>query len=183
MASGGAGGTTHMVGELIKVMTGVDMRHVPYSGACAALAALLVGKAHVMLDLIPSTDGDNQDWQATGTCGYLDAAFRRASEHFSPERFCAWIGGSVWGGIGVSRSTPAEIIAKLNSEINSALLGPSIRMRIAEVGYTPFASSPADFGKFIADETEVRRHQAGLRPIYNGLNCIVPDRRMASSVD
>jgi tripartite-type tricarboxylate transporter receptor subunit TctC len=167
MASGGNGGTTHVVGELFKVMSGVDIRHVPYRGSSPALADLLAGNAHVMFDLIPPL----MEPIKTGKLRLLAVTTTERSDilptapplsDFVPEYDAAF-----WGGIGVPKGTPSEIIDKLNSEIRSALRDRTIMMRIADVGYGAFAGSPADFGRFIAAETEKWAKVvkvAGLRP-------------------
>jgi tripartite-type tricarboxylate transporter receptor subunit TctC len=154
MASGGTGGTTHVVGELFKVMTGVDMRHVPYRGSPAALAGLIEGQAHVMFDLVPPLIES------------VKAGKLRVLAVSAPQRlevlpdvptvgdFVRGYEATFWGGIGAPRDTPAEIIDKLSQEINAALSDPAVEARIADVGYTVFASSPGDFGKFIAAETD-----------------------------
>ncbi len=154
MASAGNGGTTHVVGELFKVMTGVDMRHVPYRGSPPALAALLGGNAQVMFDLIPPLIEPIKTGKLRAPA--VTTAQRSGTLPSVPplSDFVPGYEAAFWGGIGVPKDTPAEIIDKLNREISTALLDPTIKARIADVGYVAFASSPADFGKFIVEETE-----------------------------
>ncbi len=154
MASAGNGGTTHVVGELFKVMTGVDMRHVPYRGSPPALAALLGGNAQVMFDLIPPLIEPIKTGKLRALA--VTTAQRSGTLPSVPplSDFVPGYEAAFWGGIGVPKDTPAEIIDKLNREISTALLDPTIKARIADVGYVAFASSPADFGKFIVEETE-----------------------------
>jgi tripartite-type tricarboxylate transporter receptor subunit TctC len=156
-----------VVGELFKVMSGVDIGHVPYRGSSPALADLLAGNAQVMFDLIPPL----MEPIKTGKLRPLAVTTTERSDmlptapplsDFVPEYDAAF-----WGGIGVPKGTPSEIIDKLNSEIRSALRDRTIMMRIADVGYGAFAGSPADFGRFIAAETEKWAKVvkvAGLRP-------------------
>jgi tripartite-type tricarboxylate transporter receptor subunit TctC len=154
MASSGNGGTTHVVGELLKIIAGVDIRHVPYRGSSPALADLLVGKAHVMFDLVPPL----MEPIKTGKLRALAVTTEQRSDALpdtpSLSDFVPGYEAAFWGGIGAPKETPVEIINELNTEINAALLDPAITKRVADVGYTAFASSPADFGKFIATETE-----------------------------
>jgi len=154
MASAGNGGTTHVVGELFKVMSGVDMRHVPYRGSASALADLLAGKAHVMFDLIPALIEPIK----TGKLRPLSVTTMQRSDLLPSapplSDFVAGYDAAFWGGVGVPKGTSSEIIDKLNTEIRSALLDRTITMRISDVGYTAFAGSPAEFGGFIAAETE-----------------------------
>ncbi len=154
MASAGNGGTTHVVGELFKVMTGVDMRHVPYRGSPPARAALLGGNAQVMFDLIPPLIEPIKTGKLRALA--VTTAQRSGTLPSVPplSDFVPGYEAAFWGGIGVPKDTPAEIIDKLNREISTALLDPTIKARIADVGYVAFASSPADFGKFIVEETE-----------------------------
>src|SRR5258706_7121158 len=154
MASAGNGGTTHVVGELFKVMTGVDMRHVPYRGSPPALAALLGGNAQGMFDLIPPLIEPIKTGKLRALA--VTTAQRSGTLPSVPPLtdFVPGYEAAFWGGIGVPTDTPAAIIDKLNREISTALLDPTIKARIADVGYVAFASSPADFGKFIVEETE-----------------------------
>jgi tripartite-type tricarboxylate transporter receptor subunit TctC len=154
MASGGNGGTTHVIGELFKVMTGVDMHHVPYRGSPAAHAGVIDGQAHVTFDLVPPLIESVK-------AGKLRVLAVSAAQRLEVVPDLPTVGDFVpgyeatfWGGIGAPRDTPAEIIDKLSQEINAALADATVEARIADVGYTVFASSPGDFGKFIAAETE-----------------------------
>jgi tripartite-type tricarboxylate transporter receptor subunit TctC len=151
--SGGIGGQTHVVGEMFKMMAGIDMVHVPYRGIAPALTDLLAGQVQVMFAAIASS------------LGYIRAGKLRALAVTSTMRsemlpgiptmgdFLPGFESSVWQGVGAPSNTPAEIVNKLNTEINSALADPKIKMR-ADLGGTVLPGSPADFGKLIADETE-----------------------------
>jgi tripartite-type tricarboxylate transporter receptor subunit TctC len=154
MASGGNGSPAHVAGELFKMMTGVDMVHVPYRGAAPALTDLLGGQVHVTFLDMPSSI----EYIRTGKLRALAMTTAVRSEAL-PEiptvsEFVPGYEASTWNGIGAPKNTLAEIIDKLNKEINAGLVDPQLKARLAELGGTVLALSPADFGKFIADETE-----------------------------
>jgi tripartite-type tricarboxylate transporter receptor subunit TctC len=154
MASGGIGATTHLAGELFKVMTGVDMVHVPYRGLAASLTDLLGGQVQVTFASVPSS------------IAYIKAGKLRALAITTATRwdilpdiptvaeFVPGYEASIWFGVGAPKATPAEIVNKLNKEINAGLDDPKLKARLIDLGGTLLAGSPADFDKFIADETE-----------------------------
>jgi tripartite-type tricarboxylate transporter receptor subunit TctC len=154
IASGGQGTPSHLAGELFKMMTGVEMVHVPYRGTAPALTDLLGGQVQVMFGSI------------TSSIAYIKAGKLRALAVTSITRsdelpdiptvgdFVTGYEASNWYGIGVPKGTPAEIIDKLNKEISAAFDDPKFTARLADLGSTALPGSPADFGKFIADETE-----------------------------
>ena len=154
MASSGIGGVSHVSGELFKMMTGVDMVHVPYRGAAPALTDMIGGQVQVMFD------------NAASSIEYIRAGKLRALAVTTATRaqvlpdlptvseFVAGYEASTVTGVGAPRGTPAEIIDKLNNEINAALTDPKMKARLADLGGTALALSPAAFGKLIADETE-----------------------------
>jgi tripartite-type tricarboxylate transporter receptor subunit TctC len=154
MASAGNGSTTHLSGELFKMMTGVNMLHVPYRGAPPALTDLIAGQVQVYFSNLP------------GSIEYIRAGKLRALAVTTATRsealpdvpavgdFVPGYESSAWFGLGVPRDTPAEIIDKLNKEVNAGLADPKLKARLADLGGTVLAGSPADFSKLIADETE-----------------------------
>ncbi len=154
MASAGNGTGPHVAGELFKMMTGVDMIHVPYRGGGPALTDLLAGRVQVMF-LGP-----------VGSIEYIRAGKLRALAVTTATRsdalpdiptvgeFVPGYESSSWFGVGAPKNTPAEIVERLNKEINAALADPKMKARFADMGATVFASSPADFGKLMAEETE-----------------------------
>jgi tripartite-type tricarboxylate transporter receptor subunit TctC len=154
MASSGIGSTSHVVGELFKMMTGVDMAHVPYRGAAPAMTDLLAGQVQVYFSPTP------------GSIEYIESGRLRALGVTTATRWGAlpavpaigeFVSGyeaSGWWGIGVPKNTPTEVINELNKEINAALADPKLTARLAELGSTVLALSPAQFGKMIADTTE-----------------------------
>jgi len=154
MASNGNGTTAHVAGELFKLMTGVDMVHVPYRGPEPALTDLLAGKVQVRFG-IPL---ESIEYIRAGKLPVL-AVTTAARSGVLPDtptvgEFVPGYETSAFFGIGAPQSTPAEIVEKLNREINAALSDPMIRARLGEMGGTVLAGTPADFSKLIADETE-----------------------------
>jgi tripartite-type tricarboxylate transporter receptor subunit TctC len=153
MASAGNGSTIHVSGELFKMMTGVNMVHVPYRGAAPALTDLMGGRVQVMFDNIPTSI----EYIRAGKLRPLAVTGAMRSE-LLPEvptvaDFVPGYEASAWYGIGAPRNTPAEIISKLNSEIKVIVADPEFTARMAAVGATVLRGSAAEFGKFVADET------------------------------
>jgi tripartite-type tricarboxylate transporter receptor subunit TctC len=154
MASPGNGTMSHMSGELFKVMTGVNMVHVPYRGGAPALTDLIAGQVQVMF-ISP-----------VGSIEYIRAGKLRALGVTTATRSEAlpdvptmgdYVPGyeaSAWFGIGAPKGTSPETVDQLNKEINAGLANPKIKARLAALGASVLVGSPADFGKLIADETE-----------------------------
>jgi len=153
-ASAGIGGVTHVAGELFKMLAGVEMRHVPYRGAGPALTDLLGGQVQIMFDIMPSSI----EYIRAGKLRALAVTTATRSEALpdlpTVGDFVPGYEASAWFGIGAPRNTPADVVGKLNKEINAVLSDPKIRVRIADLGGTVLAGSPADFGKLIVEETE-----------------------------
>jgi len=154
MASGGTGTAGHMSGELFKMMAGVNMVHVPYRGEGPALTDMLGGHVQAMFGTMPASI----EYVRAGKLRPLAVTSARRSE-LLPDLptvgdFVPGYETSAWQGVGAPKATPVDIIDKLNREINAALADPKIKSRVADMGGTVLAGSPADFGKFIADETE-----------------------------
>jgi tripartite-type tricarboxylate transporter receptor subunit TctC len=154
MASGGNGAPSHIAGELFKMMASVDMLHVPYRGAAPALTDLLGGQVQVYFGPMPSSI----EYIKTGKLRALAVTTATRSEALpdlpTVGDFLPGYEASTWFGVGAPKNTPVEIVDKLNTEINAGLADPKMKARIADLGGTVFSGSPADFGKFIADETE-----------------------------
>jgi tripartite-type tricarboxylate transporter receptor subunit TctC len=154
MASAGNGTAVHISGELFKMMTGVDMVHVPYRGTPAAMTDLFGGRVQVIFDNMP------------GSIGYIRAGKLRplavttaARSELLPQipplaDFVPGYDASAWYGVGAPRNTPAEIIDKLNQAINAALADPALQARLIDLGGTISPGTPADLGRFVAQETE-----------------------------
>jgi tripartite-type tricarboxylate transporter receptor subunit TctC len=153
MASAGNGTPHHVAGELFKMMAGVNLIHVPYRGEALAVPDLISGQVQVMFGVVP------------GSLGYIRSGKLRALAVASAMRlevlpdvptvgeFLPGYEASGWYGVVAPKAVPTEIVEKLNKEINAALADPKMKARLADLGCTPFASSPAEFGKFIAAET------------------------------
>ena len=154
MGSGGIGSIQHISGELFKMMTGVNLVHVPYRGGAPAIADLLGGKVQVIFDALIESIG----YIRAGRLRPLAVTTATRSEAL-PEiptvgDYVPGYETSGWFGVGVPRNTPAVIIDRLNKEINAGLADPRIKARFADLGATVFMGSPTDFGKFIAEDTE-----------------------------
>jgi tripartite-type tricarboxylate transporter receptor subunit TctC len=154
MGTGGAGGPDHASGELLQLMTGIKMTHVPYRGTAPALTDLLSGQVQMVFCTIPSA------------LQYIKAGTLRAIAVTSATRLGSMpeipmVGETVpgyesaqWYGVGTPAGTPSAIIATLNKEVNTALADPKMKARLDDLGGIPLSMSPEDFGKFLANETE-----------------------------
>ena len=154
MASPGNGSPNHVSGELFKMMTGVDMVHVPYRSGGPALTDLLGGQMQVMF---PATVSSIEYIRAGRLRALAVTAATRSDELPDIPTVAEFVPGyeaSNWFGVGAPKATPAEIVEKLNEEINAGLADPKIKARLAELGAVVLAGSPADFGKLIAEDTE-----------------------------
>jgi tripartite-type tricarboxylate transporter receptor subunit TctC len=154
MASGGVGNSTHLAGELFKMMTGVEMFHVPYRGSAPALADLISGQVQVMFDLTPSSIGYIRTGQLRPLAVTTATRVPALPDLPTVGDFVPGYEASAVGGIGAPKGTPVEIIQTLNAAINAGLSDPAVKARYASLGSVPNPSSSADFGKLIAAETE-----------------------------
>ncbi len=154
MASSGNGSTIHVSGELFKMMTGVNMVHVPYRGGAPALTDMISGQVQVMFDNVPTSI----EFIRAGKLRALAVTTATRSEVLpdlpTVADFVPGYEASAWYGVGVPKGTPDDIIDKLNKEINAILADPKAKARLADLGASLLAGSPADFGKLVADETE-----------------------------
>ncbi len=154
MGSGTTGAAMHMSGELFKIMAGIDMVHVFYRGAGPALTDLLAGQVQVSFPTMPASI----EYIRTGKLRALAVTTAKRSDALpdipTVGEFLPGYEGSNWYGLGVPKATPAEIVNKLNKEVNAALDDPKMAARLADLGGTPLLGSPVQFGKLIAEETE-----------------------------
>jgi tripartite-type tricarboxylate transporter receptor subunit TctC len=154
MASAGNGSAPHMAGELFKMMAGVNLVHVPYRGQGPALTDLLGGQVQVLFAATPGTT----EYITTGKLRALAVTSASRAEMLPELKtvgdFVPGYEASQWYGIGAPRSTPVEIVDKLNKEINAAIADPGMKARFAAIGGEPLPGSPAEFGKLITEETE-----------------------------
>ena len=153
-ASAGIGTASHLAGQLFNTITGANLQHVPYRGDGPAMADLIAGQVQVGFATM------------TASIGYIRADRLRPLAVCTIKRsealpdiptvaeFVPGFEASSWFGIAAPKGTPAEIIERLNLEINGGLADPTIKTRLAEMGGTPLPGSPADYGKLIADEIE-----------------------------
>jgi tripartite-type tricarboxylate transporter receptor subunit TctC len=153
-ASPGIGTAGHVCGELLKMMADINIVHVPYRGGGPAMTDLLSGQLQAYIGAMTSSI----EYVKAGRLRALAVTTATRSEVL-PEiatvgDFVPGFETSDWVGIGAPKNTSAEIVAKLNLEINAGLADPKIKARLFDLAGTPFSNSPADLGKFIADETE-----------------------------
>jgi tripartite-type tricarboxylate transporter receptor subunit TctC len=153
MASGGTGAASHVSGELFKLLTGVTMTHVPYRGAGPALTDLLGGQVQIYFAPMAATI----EYIRTGRLRALAVTTRQRSTALpdipTVSELVPGYEASQWYGIGAPRNTSPEVVERLNAEINAILADAKFRARLGELGQTPFADSPTEFEKFVADET------------------------------
>jgi tripartite-type tricarboxylate transporter receptor subunit TctC len=154
LASAGTGNLTHLCGELLRMMTGIDVVHVPYRGTPAAQSALIAREVQAFFDAVGSSMAHIQ-------AGSLRALGVTAAARLKVLPDIPLIGDVLpgyavtgWLGVGVPKGTPPEIIERLNREANAALADPAVRARMAELGSEPLPGSPGEFAKLIAEETE-----------------------------
>jgi tripartite-type tricarboxylate transporter receptor subunit TctC len=153
-ASVGNGSTPHVAGELFKMMTGIDMVHVPYRGAVQALTDLISGQVQAMF-IVPGVVTEHIKAGKLRAVA-VTAATRSDMLPDLPTMNSIVTGydATTWFGIGAPKDMPSEIVDKLNKEINVALANPKINAQLADLGGTSLTLSPAEFGKLIADDTE-----------------------------
>jgi tripartite-type tricarboxylate transporter receptor subunit TctC len=152
MASAGTGTTSHMFGELFKVMSGVNMVHVPYRGS--PLPDLLSRQVQVFFSAVPTSIDYIKAGKLRALAVTTGSRWDALPEVFTVGEFLPGYEASTWWGVGVPKNTPVEILDKLNKEINAVLADPKVKARLADLGGTVLPGSAADFGKLIADETE-----------------------------
>jgi tripartite-type tricarboxylate transporter receptor subunit TctC len=154
MASAGIGTATHVAGELFKARTRLNMQHVPYRGGAPVLTDLIGGHVQVYF----GSPGSSIEYIRAGTLRALAVTSAMRSEALpnipTVGDFLPGYEATQWYGIGAPKDTPTDIIEKLDGKINAALADPKIKARFADLGGTVFPTSPAEFGKFLADETE-----------------------------
>jgi tripartite-type tricarboxylate transporter receptor subunit TctC len=154
MASPGVATASHVAGELFKMMTGVDMVHVPYHGGAPALIDLLGGRAQVMFEPLP----DAIEYFRAGKLRALAVTTATRSQELpavpSLGELVPGYEASAWWGLCAPQKTPAEIIALLNTQVNAGFADPNLKQRFAAIGGVPMPGSPADFARFLAADTE-----------------------------
>jgi tripartite-type tricarboxylate transporter receptor subunit TctC len=154
MASGGTGSSSHLAGELFKLMAGINMVHVPYRGGAQPLTDLVGGQVQIMFDVMPSSIEYIRGGKLRALAVTTKTRSAALPEAPSVGEFVPGYDVSTWYGFGVPKNTPASIIDALNKATNAVLADPRIKSRLADLGGTPLPLSPAEFGKLIVDETE-----------------------------
>jgi len=154
MASAGIGSAQHVWGEQFKMMAGVNMQHVPYRGGALAHTDLLGGQVQVMFDTMPASIEHIKTGRLRPLAVTTVTRLEVLPDIPTVGEFVPGYEASGWQGIGAPRNTPADIVDRLNREVNVGLADPKMKSRLADLGGTVLAGSPAAFEKFIADETE-----------------------------
>jgi tripartite-type tricarboxylate transporter receptor subunit TctC len=154
MGSGGTGSPSHIAGELFKLRTGIDMVHVPYRGGAPALTDLIGGQIQVMFSPLPESIGAIKAGQVRALA--ITTSMRSDALPDVPvvAEFVSGFEASTWQGIGAPKHTTAEIIDRLNREVNAALADPKIKARLTDLGSMPAPMTPGDFENYIVAETE-----------------------------
>ncbi len=154
MASGGTGTPLYVAGALFKMMAGVDLAEVIYQGEAAAMPDLVSGQVQVMFGVMPASLGYIRSGKLRALAVTSAARQQALPDVPAMAEFLPGYEASGWYGVVAPKGTPGEIVAKLNKEINEALADPKIRQRLTDLGCDVFSGSPADFGRFIAAETD-----------------------------
>jgi len=154
MASGGNGTTTHVAGELFKMMAGVDMVHVPYRGGAPAITDLLGGQVQVYFGAVSESIQHIRAGKLRALAVTTVTRSDTLPDVPTVGDFVPGYEAATWYGLGAPKNTPSEIVDELNKEVNAGLADPKVRARLADLGFTVFASSPVEFSKLIAGETE-----------------------------
>jgi tripartite-type tricarboxylate transporter receptor subunit TctC len=154
MASSGAGSTIHMSGELFKMLTGINMVHVPYRGGAPALTDLMGGQVQVMFDNIPTSAGHIKAGKLRGLAVTSAEPSELLPDLPTVAQFLPGYEASAWYGLGAPKGTPKEIVDTINKAMNAVLADPKAQARFKELGATLLPGSPADFGRLMVDETE-----------------------------
>jgi tripartite-type tricarboxylate transporter receptor subunit TctC len=154
MASGGVGSTPHLAGELFKMMTGVNMLHVPYRGDAPAVTDMLAGQDQVMFDMVILSQGHVRSGELRGLAVTSAKPLALFPDLPPIAQFVPGYEAFAWQGLMAPKGTPPEIVNKLNSELNAALADPKMQKRLADLGGIPMPMTPADFGKLIVNEMQ-----------------------------
>ncbi|HUI95959.1 MAG TPA: tripartite tricarboxylate transporter substrate binding protein [Xanthobacteraceae bacterium] len=154
MASGGSGSASHIGGEFFKMKTGIDMVHVPYRGGAPALVDLIGGQVQIMFSPLPESLAAIKAGKVRALAVTTAERSQALPDLPTVAETIPGFEASTWQGIGAPKGTPAEIVDKLNKEINAALADPKIKERLADLGSIPTPLSPRAYEKLIADETD-----------------------------
>jgi tripartite-type tricarboxylate transporter receptor subunit TctC len=153
MGSPGTGNSGHLAGELFKAMTNIDMTHVPYRGAAPAITDLLGGQVQVLFNGVAAVIEHIRSGRLRALAVTSKVRVEVLSDIPTVNDFVPGYEAVQWYAVGLRKSTPAEIIERLNQEINAILGGPNMQMRLADMGVAAFLMSSAELGTFVANET------------------------------
>jgi tripartite-type tricarboxylate transporter receptor subunit TctC len=153
-ATSGNGTSVHLSGELFKLMTGVELTHIPYKGSAPALTDLLAGTVQVIFDNMPPSLPHIRAGKLRALAVTTATRSEALPEVPTVAETLPGYEASAFFGMAVPKGTPPEIVDKLNKEVNAALADANIKARLADLGGILIPGSPADFGKVVADETE-----------------------------
>ena len=153
-ASGGNGSSDHLAGELFKMMARVDMVHIPYRGGAPALADLLGGRVQVFFGAAPTSIGGIRAGKLRALAVTTATRWEGLPDVPTVGEFLPGYEVDTWFGLAAPKNTPADVVNKLNREINAGLADPRMKAKLADLGGIPFPMTSVDFGKFIVEETE-----------------------------
>jgi len=153
-ASGGVGSSPHVAGELFKMMTGVDMVHVPYRGVALATTDLLSGRVQVLFDTLPASIANIRAGKLRALAVTTKARSEALPDVPTMDESVPGYEANSFHGIAAPKGTPREIINALNAHINAVLADPTVKARLADLGGTVLIGTPADFGRFMATEID-----------------------------
>jgi tripartite-type tricarboxylate transporter receptor subunit TctC len=154
IASSGNGTVAHVASELFKMLAGLDMTHVPYRGSPPALADLIGGQVQMLFDPMPSSIEFIRAGKLRALAVTTATRWQGLPEVPALAEFLPGFEASLWLGLGAPKNTPASVIEQLNKEINAGLNDPKMKARLADLGGTVLPLSPAEFSKFVAEDTE-----------------------------
>jgi tripartite-type tricarboxylate transporter receptor subunit TctC len=154
MASSGNGSTIHMSGELFKMITGINMVHVPYRGGAPALTDLIAGQVHVMFDNVPTSAEHVKAGRLRGLAVTSTERSKVLPDLPTVADFLPGYEASAWYGLSMPKGVPPEAVDRVNKAVNDILTDPVAQARFAELGASLLPGSPADWGKLLAEETE-----------------------------
>jgi tripartite-type tricarboxylate transporter receptor subunit TctC len=152
-ASAGNGTSVHMSGELFKLATGIDIIHVPYRGAAPAYPDLMTGKVHVLFDNLPGSIEFVRSGQLKALGVTVAKRWPALPNIPAIAETVPGYDAAPWYGISAPKGTPADVVENLNKSVTAALANPKMQAKLAELGGIPMPMSPAEFGKFLADDT------------------------------
>ena len=154
VGSSGTGNLSHLAGELFKMRTGIEIVHVPYRGMPAANTALMTGESHLLINALPSVLPLIKEGRLRALAVTTEKRTKFLPDVPAVAETVPGYAVTGWLGIGAPKGVPPEVVTRLNTEMNAVLSDPEVLQRLANLGSEPFSGSPADFGRFIAAETE-----------------------------